>query len=123
MTERQASETLKLWQHRLDIGPWNLKPDWIHAEALEDGTLGEAGEWKDYGATIRVALKQESPRDTIIHEVLHCLSRDTVHRVFEALREDLSGPVAALAEKAWLIEEERMVRRLERLLVYLEDRK
>jgi len=119
MTAREAQRLLDHWRHRLDIGPWNLKPDWVPEATLEDGTLGEVGEWKDYGATIRVALKQEDPRATIIHEELHCLSRDTVHRAFEALREDLSGPVAALAEKTWLIEEERLVRRLERVIVHL----
>lgn len=119
MTSREAQRLLDHWRHRLDISPWLLKGEWVNEKALEDGSLGECGEWRDYGATIRVALKAEGVRGTVIHEVLHCLSRDTVHRAFEALREDLSGPVAAMAEKVWLIEEERLVRRLEAVIVEL----
>ncbi len=86
MRKRELDRLLGEWQIRLGLADWDLDVEFIDPSRLPAGDMGEleyVSELRE--GTIRVSRAEKDPESVLVHELLHCWTR----QIREARKEDL----------------------------------
>ena len=129
MTRRELERLVTVWRRRLGLDRWAIAVEWREPEAGgEHGARASTWRSNDYDeARIRFspsALETATDRELavlVVHELLHCLTRDVEH-VVELIGElELAGDARRLLEESHRHHVEQAVDRLAYRLVELVD--
>jgi hypothetical protein len=120
VTKAQLERTVRVWQRRLGLDAWKIDVDF--SDPASEGCVASTLRSNDYDtATITwdagwASWEPLYANQTVVHELLHLLTRD-VDLVVDDARDQLHPDASALVEKRYRHETEGLVDRLSVRLV------